>query len=495
MAWRNGGLRGRDGTPPGRTSMATNDPQTRQGLMDLLVMSSPDPRQQEWRIYHLERNLGLPVKACVIALLAYYLIGVNWQTIGSQRLAVAFEEVTRGLAFGMVQYGFLVYVAVNVAAAFILVGMKDLPRTVVAWTVFTTQLLDSLSLAALVVVTGGLESSVYWVFLVLITRNCLAVGAVIPKVFLNASLCAFYVAAIVVDALITQMDALPTSSEVPPASWQAALGTLAEIPFLLRLSFLVFATVWCSVLLVVIDRMRRRLEEEEELQLRSAQLESSGRLAAEIAHQLKNPLAIINNASYTLQKTVKEGKTITQQIRIIREEVERSDRLITELMGYAKLAEGRVEKLNVREEIERALARVFPPAVQFEVQIHRDLAAALPDLLLQRNHLEEILDNLLQNAREAMNGRGNVWIRTAHGENHTVVIAIADDGPGIPPEHLDRIFEPYYSTREKGSGLGLAIVRHNTEIYGGRVDVESELGKGTRFTLTFPARTLVRLRR
>ena len=80
-------------------------------------------------------------------------------------------------------------------------------------------------------------------------------------------------------------------------------------------------------------------------------------------------------------------------------------------------------------------------------------------------------------------------------ENYSVVISIADDGPGISRDKIGQIFEPYFTTKEKGTGLGLAIVKHNTELYGGTVQVESELGKGTRFTLQFPAKTAMKLRK
>src|SRR6185295_2680035 len=135
---------------------------------------------------------------------------------------------------------------------------------------------------------------------------------------------------------------------------------------------------------------RRALAEAREFSLRQEQLQATGRLAAEIAHQLKNPLGIINNAAFTLQRTVKEGKKITQQIQIIREEVERSDRILTELMGYAQLSEGKVEKIDVTEELDRAIDRVFPLGAKYEVEIRRDYAPALPPLLLQRNHLSEV---------------------------------------------------------------------------------------------------------
>jgi two-component system sensor histidine kinase AtoS len=272
--------------------------------------------------------------------------------------------------------------------------------------------------------------------------------------------------------------------------------------FLLRVFLLGIMMLCCTGVQVLVDRERlaeekRKWIEAEATQyaVRQQQLQAAGRLAAEIAHQLKNPLGIINNAAFTLQRTVKEGKKITQQIQIIREEVERSDRILTELMGYAQLSEGKVEKIDVSEELDRAVERVFPPAAKYEVKVNRDYAPALPPLLIQRNHFSEVFVNILQNAREAMDAKGTVSLRTSFGENYSVVIEIEDNGPGIPPEKLDRIFEPYFTTKEKGTGLGLAIVKHNTEIYGGTVHVASELGKGTCFTITMPAQTVMRLRK
>jgi signal transduction histidine kinase len=246
---------------------------------------------------------------------------------------------------------------------------------------------------------------------------------------------------------------------------------------------------------VYFDRLRLAEAEAREMAARQQQLQAQGRLAAEIAHQLKNPLGIINNAAFTLQRTVKEGKTITQQVQIIREEVDRSDRIITELMGYARLSEGRVEKLDVAEELDRSIDAVFPAGASYEVEVQRDYAPALPPLLVQRSHLSEVFVNVLQNAREAMEGKGKVQVATRYGENYSVIVMIQDNGPGIPPEKIGKIFEAYFTTKEKGTGLGLAIVKHNTEIYGGTVTVESELGIGTRFTITLPARTVMKIRR
>ena len=108
---------------------------------------------------------------------------------------------------------------------------------------------------------------------------------------------------------------------------------------------------------------------------------------------------------------------------------------------------------------------------------------------MQRAHLGEVLGNLLTNARDAMHGKGHIRIAAKAAPQGAVEITITDDGPGIPAHQQEHIFEPYFSTKEKGTGLGLAIVRHNTEIYGGRVELESTLGKGCSFRLRFPAKS------
>ena len=92
---------------------------------------------------------------------------------------------------------------------------------------------------------------------------------------------------------------------------------------------------------------------------------------------------------------------------------------------------------------------------------------------MQRGHLSEIMVNLLQNAREALGENGNVFITADCRRDHSVEISVRDDGPGIPPDKIERIFEAYYTTKENGTGLGLAIVKHNVELYGGTVRVES----------------------
>lgn len=264
-------------------------------------------------------------------------------------------------------------------------------------------------------------------------------------------------------------------------------------PYVLKVAVLLLLTFCCYALQVLVAGQERAKEEQEEFIVRTGQLRAAGRLAAEFAHQIKNPLAIVNNVIYTLQKSLKgEKPEITQQIGIIQEEVAKADLIITQIMGYAQLSEGRVEKLSAVEELEKAIQQVFPPGVTTNIKIHRNYSGGFPPLLMQRRHFSEAVSNLLQNARDILTKGGNIFVEAKSLSDYSVEVVVRDDGPGVPPDKLERIFEAYYTTKERGSGLGLAIVKHNVELYGGTVRVESELGKGAKFILLFPAKSLIK---
>jgi signal transduction histidine kinase len=286
----------------------------------------------------------------------------------------------------------------------------------------------------------------------------------------------------------------PTIFTAPNSPASTDPPEIAADPYVLRLAVLILLTFCCYGLQVLVAAQRRVEEDQKEFVVRSEQLRAAGRLAAEFAHQIKNPLAIINNVTYSLQKALPARAPETaQQIGIIQEEVAKADQIITQIMGYAQLSEGRVEKLDVCEEIERILASLFPPSVPSEITLHRQFAESFPPLLMQRRHFTDSVGNVLQNAREALDGPGHIYVAARCLGDYSVEVVVRDDGPGIPPDKLERIFEAYYTTKTRGSGLGLAIVKHNVGLYGGDVRVESALGKGTKFTLLFPAKSWVKL--
>ena len=444
-------------------------------LRELLEETKPSPKEMAARLRTVERDVVLPVKAVFIALLLYNLYFANWFEDASLPQTVAQQTIERF---------FLIYLVINAGVAGILIYARKMAEAMVQRIIFTSSFIDGLFLSALTFVTGGFDSVLYWLFLGLIVRNAISCPLAAPQLILNFSASICFLAAGLLDALVAD-----TTADFDELA--GAINARATEPFVLRLFLLWLLSACCYGVQVLFEKQRRAADEAQEFAMRQEQLRSAGRLAAKIAHQIKNPLGIINNAAYSLQRALQEGKPPNpQQLQIIREEIERADHTITKLMGYAQLAEGKVERLNVADEIERAVDLAVPVAAKYPVIVKKECAPDLPVLMMQRGHLSEILVNLIQNAREAIVGKGIIRIEATTDADQAVVISITDDGPGIAKTKLDKIFQPYFTTKEKGTGLGLSIVKHNADLYGGTVRVESELGKGTRFVLQFPTRTI-----
>jgi signal transduction histidine kinase len=541
---------------------------TLKSLSRILVSPGLEPEAQATRVHQIEHDIVLPIKAFLAATLVYYFYFSNWLTEAQRTGEVVLDTI---------RFLFIAYVVANIGFAVVLVSVKRLAGNPLQWMLFTMGLLDALLLAALIMITGGFGSILYWIFLVLIIHNAIVIPLATPQIVLNLAVVFFYFFAGFLDSAIKKEETRFQIQQTVPvrpshlhssdtnltqpildlnvsiqdvnlltSNWnpkteintnvvarlakaliqtdealehlkhqkalrnyfrKSEIHSLPDIgyydtynpdntaePVVLRMAVLILMTISCYGLQALIERQKRREEESAEFVVRQEQLQTAGRLAAEIAHQIKNPLAIISNAAWLVQRSIETGKkTSPEQIEIIREEVSRADRIITELMGYAQLAEGRVERVDVVEELEKAITRAFPPAANYKVVVTKEFSPSLPPLMLQRNHLSETLVNIMQNAREAMNGLGKLHVTAEHGAGYSVVITIADNGPGIARDRLERVFESYYSTKEKGTGLGLAIVKHNVEIYGGSVRVDSELGKGAKFVLQLPAKTLMKL--
>ena len=443
---------------------------------ELLRETAPVPEEMAVRLKTVERDIVLPVKAVALGILMYSLYRTRW-----------FEDLTltSSIVHAMFERFFIIYLCINVAMAILLVFSDPFPSPWLQRLIFASSFLDGLFLAALTFRTGGFDSGIYWLFPGLIVRNALSLPLASTQLVLNFSLSGCYLLAGVADVAVAD----PVDDEGQPALSPAE-------PFLLRLFVLWLTTLCCYGVQVLFQKQRLAQDESREFSSRQRQLQAAGRLAAQIAHQLKNPLGIINNAAFSLQKILRDAQEGggRQQVGIIREEVQRADRIITRLMGYSQLAEGKVEKLKLAEALDRAVHEVFPRGANYQTVVIKDYAEPLPSLLMQRGHLSEILANLLANAREALQGKGKITLTARPGPDDVVTIIVADDGPGIPEEHREKVFEAYFSTKDQGTGLGLAIVNHNVELYGGTVKLDSELGKGTRFILTLPTRTFMKLR-
>jgi signal transduction histidine kinase len=460
---------------------------TIQKLTRLLAAPTIEPSQRAARIQAVERDIVLPLRILILGILTYYVFFSGWFVARATISRAGMGETTQLDDWSLrhatgIKECFIIYAALNVVAGGILIWVPQLSLKKVQTVVFSIGTLDAVLMGTLTLISKGGDSPLYYVFVVLILHNALAIPVALPQLLLNSLfMVAFMVGSLLDKQLMIGADPLDPANQRQERPVE-------------RLMVLVAWALCCYGIQVLFEKQKRAEAEATELAVRQERLHTAGRLAAEIAHQIKNPLGIITNAAFSLQRSIHDGETaVDEQIQIIREEIEHADRIITELMGYAQLAEGTVERLEVGAEVDNAVLEIFPPAAKYKVDIVKHYEDSLPALLMQKRHLSSVLGNLLQNAREAMHGVGKIEATVRYGDKDSVIISIEDNGPGIPPDKIDKIFEAHFSTREKGTGLGLAIVKHNTEIYGGTVKVHSEVGKGTRFTLEFPARILMRL--
>lgn len=464
--------------------MKSGDHPSLRRLITLLEIPLPESGQITRRIRIMELDIMMPLKLAAFLLLTTSVYFGNWTKLLGRVVLHASDQAA--------QSPFWLYLGINAVLAVLLFCGHRLSLKILQRTAVVSIVLDCLFLGLLTLVTGE-DSPVFWLFFGLIVRNAISVPHTWRQQGLN-----FFASVIYVASAIAGSQVLQAAMQNFDEPTRRALGLVPpeEVgePLFARLMVLWLTAICCHAVQIMIERYRLAAEESREFATRESQLRSAGRVAAQIAHQIKNPLAVINNAAFSLRRVLKGGKSeVVQHVDIIQEEVSRADQIITQLMGYAQLSEGRVEKLDVVEELDRTVFEVFPPAVKTGIQVRRRYEGEFPPLMMQRRHFAETVANLLQNSRDALNGGGNITVNARCRKDLSVEITVQDDGPGIPPEKRERIFEAYYTTKERGTGLGLAIVKQNTELYGGTVHVESELGKGARFTLLFPAKALMKL--
>jgi signal transduction histidine kinase len=235
----------------------------------------------------------------------------------------------------------------------------------------------------------------------------------------------------------------------------------------------------------------RRLEQAQQEARRSERLAALGQLSAGLAHELRNPLAVIKGSAETLTRKLASSDPITTELAgYISSEVNRMNALVTRFLDFA-----RPHKLEQRAEqipplLERALKAARDRWPEAKVEVERHFAPNLPDVTLDADLMERVFTNLALNAYEAM-GPGGGKLRVAAAPNSDgkggVEITFQDTGPGIPPELRDQIFNPFFTTKESGVGLGLSIVSKIVDDHRGRIRVTSEPGNGACFQVFLPA--------
>lgn len=235
----------------------------------------------------------------------------------------------------------------------------------------------------------------------------------------------------------------------------------------------------------------RMIEEQQaqydHLALQTEKLSSLGRMAAGIAHEINNPLAgILLYSTNLIKKTPKEGP-LREGLEIIIRETARCKTIIQELLEFSREGEPEKTLVNVNKVIEKALSILENEFRLHHIQVEKHLADTVEDILLDANQMEQVLVNLLLNGVEAIQDHGLITVQSRmDAERKHVIVEIADTGCGILPEHLPRIFEPFFSTKPSGTGLGLSVSYGIVQKHRGNIAVSSEPGRGTRFTIELP---------
>jgi signal transduction histidine kinase len=223
--------------------------------------------------------------------------------------------------------------------------------------------------------------------------------------------------------------------------------------------------------------------------VQSEKLAALGQLSATIAHEVRNPLAVIRSAAQSLGETVAAGDAEGERAcRFITAEIDRLTSVVGSLLAFARPLRLELRPIAVDELFDAALLLAGPDLAREQVKVARPSREAAPALRVHADVdlVRQVLVGLLVNAVEAAGRNGEISL-AARDRDGAVEIDVADSGPGVPAELRTRIFEPFFTTRARGTGLGLPIARQIVEAHGGKLEVGERRGGGARFTVRLPA--------
>ena len=229
------------------------------------------------------------------------------------------------------------------------------------------------------------------------------------------------------------------------------------------------------------------LDTQEKL-VRTERLAAIGSLAAAVAHELRNPLGGIKNTAYYINSKLvdsdlaKENPKILQYLEMMNEEITSSNQIITDLMDFSRVNPPDTSPTDLEALVENAMSRM---EVKDNVRVIKNFTSNLPEVPVDKDQVRRAITNLIRNADDAMEDGGDLTISVSES-NGFVEVQIADTGPGIAEDKLDKVFDPLFTTKAKGIGMGLPIVGEVVHKHNGTIGVTSNPGEGTIFTIKLP---------
>jgi len=237
----------------------------------------------------------------------------------------------------------------------------------------------------------------------------------------------------------------------------------------------------------LLEEANRRLQETQQQLIQSERLAAVGKLAARVAHEVNNPLAIIKTGIRIARNQGQEDDPNKENLQVIEEEIGRIARIIRELLDFSR-PRSTADAVQMNAVIQSLAGLLVQDLREKGIALSVMLEPDLPRVRLSADQLKQVVLNMVRNAEDAMPGGGQLVIQTARsGEG--VEMTIADTGDGIPEEHIQHLFDPFFTTKENGTGMGLGL----SVSYGiiknanGNIQVESGIGKGSTFRVSLPA--------
>ncbi len=217
-----------------------------------------------------------------------------------------------------------------------------------------------------------------------------------------------------------------------------------------------------------------------------------GQLSAGVAHEIRNPLAAVNLNLQILQRNVAKTEPEYKYVETAMQGVERISRIVEVTLNFSRPAMPDIQGINLNNLIPITLELVASVLKRKEIKVELDFDNNLPMVPADNKQLQQVFINLVTNAADAIKTKGNIKIKTytepatKHGEGEFAIVAISDNGVGIPPEDLQKIFNPFFTRKADGTGLGLPITQRIMHQHNGIIDVESTMGEGTTFYVKLP---------
>lgn len=295
--------------------------------------------------------------------------------------------------------------------------------------------------------------------------------------------------------------------EYPQQAWDEGVRMMLDVPLSIRskmfgliriylpekrdfsdeeLDFILTIAEQCTC---IIERVRLYENQRTHYFHMAAQLEkmsSLGRMAAGIAHEINNPLTGIMLFSTNMIKKTEEGDRFQEGLQVIIDEATRCKAIVEGLLEFSRNRAPKKQLQSLNDLVERSIKILENEFQLHYIKIHKELSEDLSPILCDDNQLEQVFVNLLVNAMQAIDEKGDIIVKTGITPLHQAFVAISDNGKGISTDQVKTIFHPFFTTKAEGTGLGLAICHNIVNNHGGDIQVTSKVREGTTFVVNFP---------